>query len=217
MPRKYICSYSTEELYKAYIEEGRTLKEMCDYLGIKSKITAAKVLTEHGISTDNNARLRALSMQGMTDEEFKNYLETNYSAGCSMGEIAKKLGITPSGVRKYFIRYGIARVSKTSYFKEDPTKNPNWRGGRHKHEGYIEIYCPDHPNANKRKCVYEHQLVMEQHIGRYIMPGEVVHHIDGNKSNNDISNLLLLTNSEHIKLHNSLKRTAAQALLPNGR
>jgi hypothetical protein len=47
---------------------------------------------------------------------------------------------------------------------------------------------------------------MEEHIGRYLKPGEVVHHIDGDKTNNDISNLMLLTNSDHMKLHAILRR-----------
>lgn len=207
MPRKYNCPFTEEELERAYITEGRTLKEMCDYVGIKSPITMAKVLNEMGISTDRNARIRSRNHSGMTDEEFKNWLILEYSSGASMIDIGQKIGISPSGVRKYFIKYGIERRPRTAFFQGSPSKNPNWRGGRRvKRSGYVEVYCPEHPNANKRKCVYEHQLVMEKAIGRYIAPGEVIHHIDGNKSNNDISNLLLLANSEHAKLHVKLKK-----------
>lgn len=46
-----------------------------------------------------------------------------------------------------------------------------------------------------------HRLVAEQMLGRELLPGEVVHHIDGNKHNNDPSNLQVLTRSEHIRLH----------------
>lgn len=209
MPKKYICPFSTEELKKLYLDDGRTLKEMCDVLGIKNTITASKVLREHGISTNANARKAENTKHNMNDTEFRRYLEEKYQSGMSMMDIANLLGITPSGVRKYFIKYGIPRVSRTHRFETDASKNPNWRGGRRIcSNGYISIYCPDHPNASVRKTMYEHQLVMEAHIGRYLEKGEVVHHIDGDKSNNDISNLLLLSSSDHAKLHAILKRSA---------
>ena len=207
MPKKFVCTWSTDDLKRAYIDEKRTLKEMCEILGVKSTITVSKLLNERGISTNNNERLSKISKNSMSDVEFKSFLEKEYSAGKSMITIARELDITPSCVRKYFVKYGIDRRGRNDFYKDIPFNNPNWKGGkRKKSNGYIEIYCPDHPNANSRKCVYEHQLVMEEHIGRYIKRGEVIHHIDGNKSNNNIDNLLLLSNSEHIKLHALLKK-----------
>lgn len=47
----------------------------------------------------------------------------------------------------------------------------------------------------------KHQIIMEQYIGRPLKSDEVVHHIDGNKRNNDISNLLLTTRSQHARIH----------------
>jgi hypothetical protein len=42
---------------------------------------------------------------------------------------------------------------------------------------------------------------MEKHLGRILDRKEIVHHIDHNKRNNDISNLMVMTQSEHNKLH----------------
>ena len=47
----------------------------------------------------------------------------------------------------------------------------------------------------------EHRLIMENNIGRKLTFNEVVHHIDGNKSNNKIENLQLMSRSEHARLH----------------
>lgn len=55
------------------------------------------------------------------------------------------------------------------------------------------------------KCYLEHRLIMEKYIGRKINDNEQVHHIDGNPKNNNINNLQLLTQKEHMQLHNKLK------------
>lgn len=49
--------------------------------------------------------------------------------------------------------------------------------------------------------VKEHRAVMEAHLGRPLRPDELVHHIDGNKLNNDLSNLRVTTFGEHTTGH----------------
>lgn len=48
---------------------------------------------------------------------------------------------------------------------------------------------------------HTHRVVAEQKLGRKLRPGEIVHHIDGNKRNNHPDNLMVMTQSEHAKLH----------------
>lgn len=70
--------------------------------------------------------------------------------------------------------------------------------------GYRRLYAPNHPKAHKGK-VYEHILVMEQSLGRRLRKGEVVHHINRDKLDNHIDNLMLFkSHSEHMKhgIHN---------------
>ena len=46
-----------------------------------------------------------------------------------------------------------------------------------------------------------HRIIAEQMLGRKLNSNEVVHHIDGNKHNNEPNNLMVLTRSEHVKIH----------------
>jgi len=73
--------------------------------------------------------------------------------------------------------------------------------------GYIFLYKLEHPFANKEGYVPEHRLMVEAHIGRYLTKGEVVHHIDENKKNNDIDNLMLFKNSGfHLSWHMKMRQ-----------
>ena len=62
-----------------------------------------------------------------------------------------------------------------------------------------------HPNRNKNNQVPASHLIMEEHLGRYLIEGEVVHHKDGNPLNNELSNLQLMLLGEHVSHHNSLR------------
>lgn len=50
---------------------------------------------------------------------------------------------------------------------------------------------------------HEHRVVAEQMIGRPLERGEIVHHIDGNKHNNDPSNLQVMTQADHLRTHHA--------------
>lgn len=80
----------------------------------------------------------------------------------------------------------------------------NWKGGKFvSPSGYVFVYAPDNPMANSRGYVREHRLVMSNSLGRPLTDEEIVHHKDENKKNNDLSNLEIMTNGEHTRLHSS--------------
>jgi len=139
------------------------------------------------------------------DEKFNQY------------EIAKLCNVTQTTIGRWFKKYGIKARTNSEAIKLHRLKNPNfrnrenhplwgkrgedaghWKGGkRHLDSGYINIYQPNHPHAYGNHYIREHRLVMEQYLGRYLEPNELVHHKDGNKTNNNISNLYLTTRKKH--------------------
>lgn len=78
--------------------------------------------------------------------------------------------------------------------------------------GYILVRQLQHPFRNGDDMVFEHRLVAEKYLlnednsieidgKKYLRPDFIVHHIDGNKKNNDINNLKIMTLSEHTSYH----------------
>ncbi len=90
-------------------------------------------------------------------------------------------------------------------------QNPRWKGGvRQGEDGYryMTVY-EDHPfiemaskvfvHGKCRYCIAEHRLVMAQHLGRPLLPWELVHHLNDPKDDNRIENLELLKfKKEHL-------------------
>jgi len=69
-------------------------------------------------------------------------------------------------------------------------------------EGYKIIELK---RLGERYRIPEHRLVMEQYLNRKLLQKEHIHHIDGNKLNNNIENLIILSPQEHAYLHFVIK------------
>lgn len=122
--------------------------------------------------------------------------------GKTIAEIAALHGCSTHPVKMALQRLGLSRPAKPRPGVLNGDRNPAWTGGRRQRsDGYVEVWTPTGVRL-------EHQVVMEQKIGRPLAPGEVVHHIDEIKSNNDPANLMLTTQSEHIRVHLADMRAA---------
>jgi len=154
-----------------------------------------------------------------------------YLSGLSCKEIADKCSMSQSTVRRRMIKAGIMRSIKDAIklsvergvfsqnrkgIKRPPISDETrkkmsdskialnkGRGWRITSTGYIEI------TKGENKGRLEHVVKMELLIGRRLFSNECVHHKDGNRKNNEISNLELMTRSKHASHHakeNSQKR-----------
>lgn len=96
--------------------------------------------------------------------------------------------------------------SGTSWFQIEESKLPHEAKSMN---GYRLVYRPEHPEQHFG-YVYEHRVIAQAFLGRPLAPDEVVHHLDQDRGNNRVENLLVLLNSQHTKLHEWLKRGSAE-------
>lgn len=77
--------------------------------------------------------------------------------------------------------------------------------GRTKSRKYIRVRLLGHPNSGKDGYVYEHRFMMEKTLGRFLLPDEVVHHKNGDPTDNRLENLELMTDGDHSSRHHRRK------------
>lgn len=118
------------------------------------------------------------------------------------GSSVEERGVSPSGMAPA-LQAGKMRV-------QPPPRRKMIKYNLHiklkiqKSNGYMYFNDKNHPLAigNSGK-VYYHRHVMSLYLGRWLKSGEIIHHIDGNKINNNIDNLIIVDNVEHLRIHNS--------------
>jgi hypothetical protein len=144
--------------------------------------TLAKRLRENGV----NIPTREESFQRM----WKNHKHPHLG---KKGKDSHAYGKKKSKATLEKLRASLAEQAKTR------------RLGRKYHSGgYVLVYAPTHPAADRCGYVLEHRLRVEKQLGRYLTADEIVHHKNEDKSDNRLENLIVMNRKEHAKLHNNL-------------
>lgn len=191
-----------EWLYEQYVNKTRSSSDIAKEVGCHwSSVVRALAFF------DIPKRKHTSKYPLLNDKEWlrKAYLEDKLSTR----DIGKLVGGAVGGViysalksHKIPIRTDVEGLLQKYPSGRFGSEAANWRGGKRKLDsGYVYIYAPQHPNATNNGCVMEHILIAEEKIGRYLKKGEVVHHIDGDKTNNSPDNLLVCTRAEHVQIH----------------
>ena len=116
-----------------------------------------------------------------------------YLAGLSLAAVAREFGVTRQSVYKMFAQRGLPLRSKpepdiVEYQGRRFTKRPT---------GYI------HETGGDRIAL--HRVMWEETYGP-IPDGHEIHHIDGDKTHNELANFVCLSKADHARLHGKLRR-----------
>lgn len=192
-------------LYQKYIVERLSAVKISKICGIND-VTIGKWLREHNIpihthyiNHNNSLISKYMNKEWLNKKSVEEKL--------TITEIAKLSKLSCSTIYKYLRKYdtpiySIKKVREKGKFIGE--KAPGWKGGRHIYGDYVEVWIsPNSPFASmtNTRHIVEHRLVMAKHLNRCLEPWEIVHHINGIKTDNRIENLELVKVSEHYILH----------------
>lgn len=189
----------TEEEIRSRYLQGETLKGIAADAGVSYQ-TIGRRLAEAGIPLRGRLKTQEQrqELSAARRLQLPEYLIRElHSRGMSCREMAAVLGCNEETARQRLVEMDLPRLPK----KARPERNHFWHGGYSVDaDGYILVKSPEHPHATQAGYVRQHRLVMEEELGRYLAPGEVIDHRNGDTSDNDPLNLrLFASNAEHLK------------------
>lgn len=212
--KKIIFDKDGIEEIRKYLESGHTKRETCNRFTIKLD-TLNKVIRENNIK---QCLPDKLPIEKVSEEQKQLICTLFKTTSTSLRDIREEVGIRYdtmlSIIKENFSQYEIDQRKHLLYqnsklgdknpmFGKCGEKHHNYIGAISDGKGYLIVLKPVWYTGRKgSKHVFLHSVIMCEHLGITEIPkGFCVHHIDGNKTNNDISNLCLLTVEAHSKLH----------------
>lgn len=201
--RKIQFDTETIEAIREYVSAGHTMDQTQNRFNLKYD-TLKRVMYKNDIALSCNNQI----FDEVSDEQ-KILICSLYSCiNATVQDIAKIVKLPYCSVQKFLDEncskefqdkrnaklYLVSKSCEESCHEKDLIEDGN---------GYLMSVRPDwYTGRVGKRYVYQHTIVMCEHLGITELPkGMVVHHIDYNKKNNDISNLALLTAGAHAKLH----------------
>lgn len=221
--KKRVSLESQDSVIRRMAAEGALLKEIAEATGsVPGSI--GHYIRKHQIPhTPDRSRWSRHGHEGACERHHETVVAMA-EAGATLHSIGAAVGTTRRRVREYLTRHGIQRPewrepkpgSHPMARRTEGALNAAWKGGRPiDKNGYVLVWMPGHPEANRHGYVREHRLVMAQMIGRPLRPGEVVDHRNDVRDDNRPENLrLFASNGEHLSVTLTGRKSRASRGLP---
>ena len=175
----------TEEAIVALYSQGKSLSEIAEIYPC-SHLTVRNILKRHGaVPNPRGNRYRGFSPEDISA------MKRMYANGMSQNAIADAFQTHQTIISRVLRANGIEPKTRAAV----GSRHGNWKGGSISIAGYRFVSMPkEHPfrsMAHRNGYVAEHRLVMAEKLGRSLRPEETVHHINGDKLDNNPENLEL--------------------------
>ncbi len=132
--------------------------------------------------------------------------------GHSRRFLGERYDISPRTISDWLTEYKIRLTPEQHGSRMSGPKNGNFVGYKNNH-GYVYIVKRDHPDCSRDGYVMEHRFVVESFIGRFLTRSEQVHHLNYQKADNDLMNLVLFASAkDHTAFHKWMDRVGAFSL-----
>lgn len=109
----------------------------------------------------------------------------------------KRFSIKPSQLHNITGRWCSRPCSTAATMKRPTGRMHNGKPAVFDRQGYVRVFQPDAPGAAPGGWIQEHRYIAQVELGRPLVAGEHVHHINGKKDDNRPENLQVMTHGEH--------------------
>jgi hypothetical protein len=196
-----------ETLEYLYWDERLSIKAIAKKLGL-SITPVYRSMERHNVRRRTDVEIKQLERSYLNIS--KDLLEELYiKKKLPIVFIAGQLNISDKTIRKLLDDYKIPVRSRSEIQQISAPKRlwgkdghgRNWKGGTtNNSHGYILEYAPEHARHNQSGYVYQHILVWERITGKTLPKTWVIHHLNGNRSDNRFENLSAMPRGAHDKI-----------------
>lgn len=186
-----------EEIRKLHWEDGLTVREVGERLNVSYGVIryAMRKFSIPGRSNRENGKLRRERSRKKNEALLEEIKRLYWQEGLSLRAIEKRLGLGGKcRIAHWMESAGIPRRSRQEIAEKERYAR------RRTSTGYILVYAPDHPHAQRDGHVFEHIIIWEQTHNRQLTQGWIVHHVNGIKDDNRPDNLMALQKGRHYKI-----------------